>query len=215
MTKYGYIRVSSKDQKPERQVEALLNYGIEKGNIFTDYMSGKDFNRPRYRALMRKLKRGDVLVVKSIDRLGRNYTDIIEQWRIICRTKKVDIEVIDFPLLNTNQSREGLTGEFISDMTLQILAYFAQTEREFIRQRQAEGIAVAKAKGVRFGAEKKPLPDGFETAYFLFKDGKKTIREAATMVGMSSSTFFRRAKEKEKLTNLCQEVDNTKQALGG
>ena len=215
MTKYGYIRVSSKDQKPERQVEALLNYGIEKENIFTDYMSGKDFNRPRYRALMRKLKRGDVLVVKSIDRLGRNYTDIIEQWRIICRTKKVDIEVIDFPLLNTNQSREGLTSEFISDMTLQILAYFAQTEREFIRQRQAEGIAVAKAKGVRFGAEKKPLPDEFETAYFLYKDGKKTIREAAKMVGMSSSTFFRRAKEKEKLTNLCQEVDNTKQALGG
>jgi len=118
-------------------------------------------------------------------------------------------------LLNTNQSREGLTGEFISDMTLQILAYFAQTEREFIRQRQAEGIAVAKAKGIRFGAKKKPLPDGFEPAYLLFKEGKRTVREAAAMVGMSPSTFFRRAKENEKLTILYQEVDNTKQALGG
>lgn len=195
MSKYGYIRVSSKDQNPSRQEDALLNYGIVKENIYTDYMSGKDFNRPRYRALMRKLKRGDVLVIKSIDRLGRNYTEIIEQWRIIYRTKKADIEVVDFPLLNTNQSKEGLTGEFISNLTLQILAYVAQTERDFIKQRQAEGIAVAKANGVKFGARKKPIPKGFNEACILSLTGKVTIREAAEMVGMSPTTFFRRLKE--------------------
>ncbi len=191
MIKYGYIRVSSKDQHPDRQTEALLNYGIEKDNIFVDYVSGKDFNRSRYQALMRKMKRGDVLVVKSIDRLGRNYADIIEQWRLICQKKKADIEVIEFPLLNTNQNKEGLTGEFISNLTLQILAYVGQTEREFIKQRQSEGIAVAKAKGIHFGAAKKPTPEGFNEACILWQTGKASIREAAEMIGMSPSTFFR------------------------
>ena len=139
MKKYGYIRVSSKDQNPERQNEALMQYGIDEENIYTDRMSGKDFNRPEYQRMLKKLRQGDVLVVKSIDRLGRNYEEIIEQWRIICKNKKADIEVIEFPLLNTNQSRDGLTGVFISDITLQILAYLAQTEREFIKHRQAEG----------------------------------------------------------------------------
>ncbi len=201
MTKYGYIRVSSKDQNPERQLEALIAYGIKKENIVLEYMSGKNFERPKYKALMKKLERGDVLVVKSIDRLGRNYNDTLDQWRILCRDKEVDIEVIDFPLLNTNQTRNGLTGRLISDMTLQILAYFAQVEREFIHQRQAEGIAVAKARGVTFGARKKPLPPSFEEAYFLCKNGKMTFRESAKMAGMSTSTFYRRFYEKEQEGN--------------
>ena len=202
MAKYGYIRVSSKDQNPERQNEALIKYGISKKNIFTDYVSGKDFNRPQYRALIKKLKSGDVLVVKSIDRLGRNYDEIIEQWRIICRIKKVDIEVVDFPLLNTNQEREGLTGVLISDMTLQILAYLAHTEREFIRQRQAEGIAIAKANGVHFGVKKSPVPETFYTACMEWKQRKVTIREAARSAGMSVSTFFRRAREMDNGKNV-------------
>ncbi len=195
MKRYGYIRVSTKDQNPERQLEALVNSGIAKENIFTDYVSGKDFNRPQYRAMIAKLKSGDVLVVKSIDRLGRNYEEIIDQWRLLCRTKKVDIEVIEFPLLNTNQTRDGLTGVFISDITLQILAYLAQTEREFIRQRQAEGIAVAKARGVHFGKVRSIIPKSFDRAYILFRKKKLSVREAAEMAGMSPSTFYRRCRE--------------------
>ncbi len=195
MAKYGYIRVSSKDQNPDRQQEALKRYGVKSNNIFTDYMSGKDFNRPQYRELMKKLKSGDVLVVKSIDRLGRNYEEIIEQWRILCKNKKADIEVIEFPLLNTNQSRDGLTGVFISDITLQILAYLAQTEREFIKHRQAEGIAIAKAKGIRFGAQKNPIPIEFYEYSKRWKTGEISAREAAKGSGMSLSTFFRRCKD--------------------
>ena len=165
MEKYGYIRVSSRDQNPERQLEALIEYGVDKKNIYTDFVSGKDFNRPKYKALMRKLHSGDVLVVKSIDRLGRNYREILEQWRIICCKKKVDIEVVEFPLLNTNQVKDGLTGLFISDITLQILAYLSQSEREMIKRRQAEGIAIAKAKGIRFGAERKKDPDSFQNLF--------------------------------------------------
>ncbi len=193
--RYGYIRVSTKEQNPDRQYDALIKYGIKAENIYVDFISGKDFNRPRYKSMIRKLNTGDVLVVKSIDRLGRNYEEIIDQWRYLCRTKQVDIEVIEFPLLNTNQKREGLTGVFISDITLQILAYLAQTEREFIRRRQAEGIALAKEKGVHFGAKKAPLPEGFFDVYALWKENKLSIREAANKVGMSSSTFYRRVKE--------------------
>ena len=192
MKKYGYIRVSSKDQNPERQYKALLDYGVRKEHIYADYMSGKDFNRPNYMRLVKKLKSGDVLVIKSIDRLGRNYDEIIEQWRNLCRVRQVDIEVIEFPLLNTNQCRDGLTGIFISDITLQILAYLAQTEREFIRQRQAEGIAIAREKGVRFGAKKIPPSEMYDAAFRLWEKGDLSIRGAAEMAGMSPSTFYRR-----------------------
>ncbi|MBR3515866.1 MAG: recombinase family protein [Lachnospiraceae bacterium] len=203
MEKYGYIRVSSKDQNPERQYEALIRYGIDRENIFVDYLSGKDFNRPQYKRMLKKAKEGDVLVVKSIDRLGRNYEEIIEQWRLICRKKKIDIEVLDFPLLNTNQTRDGLTGVFISDITLQIMAYLAQTEREMIRQRQAEGIAIAKAKGIRFGAVKKEVPVSFLENYQLWKSGKISSREAAKRSGMSHTTFYRRCKEYENICENC------------
>lgn len=196
MERYGYIRVSSKDQNPDRQYEALIENGIEMRNIFIDRMSGKDFNRPEYRKLLKKLRVGDVLVIKSIDRLGRNYEAIIEQWRYLCRERHIDIEVIEFPLLNTNQSRDGLTGVFISDITLQILAYLAQTEREFIKQRQAEGIAIAKSKGIHFGAEKKEVPESFEYYRKLWIDGEISSREAAELIGISHSTFYRRCREK-------------------
>ncbi len=195
MEKYGYIRVSSRDQNPDRQVEALLEYGIDRRNIYVDYISGKDFNRPEYKALMRKARAGDVIVIKSIDRLGRNYSEILEQWRIICCKKKVDIEVIEFPLLNTNQTRDGLTGIFISDITLQILAYLSQSERDMIKRRQAEGIAIAKAKGVRFGAEKKELPESFGEYYQKWRNHEISTREAASSVGMSHTTFYRRCIE--------------------
>ena len=203
MEKIGYCRVSSKDQNPDRQFEAMLRYGVEEENIYIDYLSGKDFNRPQYKKVLKRLHRGDVLVVKSIDRLGRNYEEIIEQWRLICKKKHADIEVIEFPLLNTNQTRDGLTGVFISDITLQIMAYLAQTEREFIRRRQAEGIAIAKAKGVRFGAEKKEIPESFEENYLLWKNGKISTREAARRSGMSHSTFYRRSKDFENSCEKC------------
>ena len=203
MCKYGYVRVSSKDQNPQRQLEALLKYGIAEKNIYTDKISGKDFNRPRYKALIRKMSRGDVLVVKSIDRLGRNYEEIIDQWRYLCKKKGIDIEVVEFPLLNTNQTRDGLTGMFISDITLQILAYLAQTEREFIKQRQSEGIAIAKAKGIRFGAKRIETPECFENSYTLWKTGQLSSRKAAELSGMSHSTFYRRCSELDKEQNIC------------
>lgn len=196
MKKYGYIRVSSKDQNPSRQYEALVDYGVKAKNIFVDRISGKDFNRPEYKRLLSMLRESDVIVIKSIDRLGRNYEEIIEQWRYLCREKHIDIEVIEFPLLNTNQSRDGLTGVFISDITLQILAYLAQSERDFIKQRQAEGILIAKSKGVHFGAEKKDIPDSFEHYYRMWLEGKISSRKAAKKVGISHSTFYRRCKEK-------------------
>ena len=206
MEKYGYIRVSSRDQNPERQLEALIEYGVDKKNIFTDFVSGKDFNRPKYKALMRKLHSGDVLVVKRIDRLGRNYREILDQWRIICCKKKVDIEVVEFPLLNTNQVKDGLTGLFISDITLQILAYLSQSEREMIKRRQAEGIAIAKAKGIHFGAERKKDPDSFYDYYKMWKDHKISTREGADKTGMSHTTFYRRCielKSKEEKDGDC------------
>lgn len=205
MKKYGYIRVSAKDQNPDRQYEALLQYGIDEGNIFIDKMSGKDFNRPEYKMLIRRMRKGDVLVVKSIDRLGRNYEEIIEQWQLLCKNKGIDIEVIEFPLLNTNQSQDGLTGLFISNMTLQVLAYLSQTEREFIKQRQAEGIAIARAKGIRFGAERIETPESFEEAYILWKDGSLNSRQAAVKAGMSHTTFYRRCKERESEPSKAQE----------
>ena len=144
---YGYARVSTKEQNEARQMAAMQEFGVEAKNVFLDKQSGKDFERPQYRRLLRKLKSGDTLVIKSIDRLGRNYEEILEQWRIITKEKQVDVVVLDMPLLDTRRGRD-LTGTLIADIVLQLLSYVAQTEREFIRQRQAEGIAVAKAKGV-------------------------------------------------------------------
>lgn len=168
MKRYGYIRVSTKEQNPERQVLAMRAQEIEQSNIYCDKMSGQDFSRPQYLKLISVLCRGDTLVIKSIDRLGRNYGEILEQWRYITKTVGADIQVIDMPLLNTNSAQEDLTGIFISDLVLQILAYVAETERSFIRQRQAEGIA-AKLRGVHFGCRKKDMPDDFEKYYKLWR----------------------------------------------
>ena len=167
--RYGYIRVSSRDQNPDRQYLALENAEVNRKNIFIDKISGHDFSRPSYRKMIRKLKKGDVLVVKSIDRLGRNYGEILEQWRYLTKEIGVDIEVLDMPLLNTDLHRENLIGVFISDLVLQILAYVAETERDFIRQRQAEGIAIAKANGIRFGRRKNELPEEFNLYFEMWK----------------------------------------------
>ena len=195
MKKYGYVRVSSKDQNLNRQLDAFSELGIRSKYIYIDKMSGKDFKRPNYKAMVSKVKAGDTVVIISIDRLGRNYDEILEQWRMLTKEKHVDIEVIDMPLLNTNYEREGLTGVFISDLVLQILAYVAETERSFIKQRQAEGIAAAKARGVKFGISKAELPEEFAEYFNLWKQGEITIRQAANELGISASTFYRRCKD--------------------
>lgn len=198
--RYGYIRVSSRDQNPDRQYLALENAEVNRKNIFIDKISGHDFSRPSYRKMIRKLKKGDVLVVKSIDRLGRNYGEILEQWRYLTKEIGVDIEVLDMPLLNTDLHRENLIGVFISDLLLQILAYVAETERDFIRQRQAEGIAIAKANGIRFGRRKNELPEEFNLYFEMWKKGEISIRKAAKILEISPATFYRR----------CKELDETK-----
>lgn len=194
---YGYVRVSSKEQNIDRQLDALEKLDVEKRNIFIDRQSGKDFERPAYKRLLKKLKKGDLLTIKSIDRLGRNYDEILEQWRVITKVKQADIFVIDFPLLDTRNKDNDLTGAFISDLVLQILSYVAQTEREFIRQRQAEGIAAAKRRGVKFGRENLPLPDSFEYAKNKYISGELTVRQAAELCKMNYSTFYR------KIKNIC------------
>lgn len=196
MTKYGYVRVSTKEQNLDRQILAMKKEGIKEKDIYADRISGKNFNRPQYNRMVKKLKLGDLLVIKSIDRLGRNYTEILEQWRIITNSKKANIQVIDMPLLNTENGNGDLTGVFISDLVLQILAYVAETERTFIKQRQAEGIAVAKKNGVKFGKPKIELPIGFEEYFILWKNEKVSIREGARLTGMSASTFYRKCRER-------------------
>ncbi|MEG0764050.1 MAG: recombinase family protein [Oscillospiraceae bacterium] len=186
---YGYIRVSSKDQNEDRQVIALSEFEIPKSNLYLDKQSGKDFNRPAYRKLMKKLKKGDLLIIKSIDRLGRNYDEIIEQWRVITKEKSADIKVIDMPLLDTRQGRD-LTGTFIADIVLQLLSYVAQTERENIRQRQQEGIAAAHIRGVKFGRPKMKVPDAYYVAYARWKNGEINSRTAAKELGVAQSTFL-------------------------
>ena len=198
MKKYGYIRVSAKDQNPDRQLIALKECNIAEKNIFLDKMSGKDFERPQYVRLLKRLKKGDLLVIKSIDRLGRNYSEILEQWRKITKEIGADIQVLDMPLLDTDSKQENLTGIFISDLVLQILAYVAETERSFIRQRQAEGIAAAKIKGVRFGCKKNELPENFEQYFQMWRDGIISTRKAAEALQMSHSTFYRRCRERMK-----------------
>lgn len=193
---YGYVRVSGKDQNPERQYQALCGAGVKEKDVYLDKQSGKDFSRPAYRKLLTRLKKGDLLVVKSIDRLGRNYEDILEQWKHITKKVGADIQILDMPLLNTQSEKSDLTGVFIADLVLQVLAYVAQTEREFIRQRQAEGIAVAKAKGVHFGCTRASLPKEFESYYEQWKKGKISVRKAAEQLQMSYTTFYRRCKER-------------------
>ena len=187
---YGYSRISTPQQHNDRQRIALLNFGVPANNIFTDQQSGKDFNRPQYRKLLRKLKPDDTLVVKSIDRLGRNYAEIIEQWRIITKEKKVAIVVLDMPLLNTRREKD-IMGTLIADLVLQIMSAFAQIERDFIRQRQREGIEAAKARGVRFGRLPIPKPDNYNKVYQQWKNGAISARAAAKLLGVSHFTFLR------------------------
>jgi DNA invertase Pin-like site-specific DNA recombinase len=198
MTKiYGYIRVSSRDQNEDRQMIALKELSVPEKNIFMDKQSGKDFERPQYKKLVRKLNRDDLLYVKSIDRLGRNYDEILEQWRILTKEKGIDIVVLDMPLLDTRRGKD-LMGTFLSDIVLQVLSFVAENERTNIRQRQAEGIAAAKAKGVRFGRPPKPLPDNFHSVYQQWKGGKITGLAAAKACDMPMSTFRYRAEIYEK-----------------
>ncbi len=197
MKQYGYVRISSKDQNPERQILAMQEQKILDADIYLDKMSGQDFSRPEYLKLLKVLKKGDVLVVKSIDRLGRNYGEILEQWRKITKEIGADIQVLDMPLLNTNSSHSDLTGVFIADLVLQILAYVAETERAFIKQRQAEGIAAAKQRGVKFGCRRRELPEEFEEYYRMWSAGEISVRKAAEVLHMSSSTFYRRCRERE------------------
>ena len=196
---YGYIRVSTKEQNEDRQVIALREWGIPPNQIYMDKQSGKDFDRPQYRKLLRRLKPNDALVVKSIDRLGQNYEEILDQWRIITKEKGADVIVIDMPLLDT-RAHKDLTGTLIADIVLQLLSYVAQTEREFIRQRQAEGIAAAKARGVRFGRPSLPVADGFAEVYELWKAQEISVRAAAKRLGVSHQTFERWVRVKEGRT---------------
>lgn len=191
---YGYIRVSSKEQNEARQLIAMKEFGIPQERIFLDKQSGKDFERPQYKRMMRKLRAGDTLVVKSIDRLGRNYDEIIEQWRIVTKEKHAAIVVLDMPLLDTRQGRD-LTGTLIADIVLQLLSYVAQTEREFIKQRQAEGIAAAKARGVRFGVKPKERPENYDDCFREWQQGTLSAREASLKLGIHHKTFLRWAKE--------------------
>ncbi len=186
---YGYVRVSSKDQHTDRQMDAMAAQGIPAKHIYIDRQSGKDFKRPAYQRLMRRLKEGDRLVIKSIDRLGRNYDEILEQWRQITKEKGVDIFVLDMPLLNTSDEEEGITRVFIADLVLQILAYVAQTEREFIRERQKEGIASAKARGVQFGRPKMQIPENFDEIFERIQSKKITAKDAAQILEVDPKTL--------------------------
>lgn len=187
---YGYVRVSSRDQNEERQMIAMQEFGVEKKQIYLDKQSGKDFERPQYQKLLRKLKSGDTLVIKSIDRLGRNYDEILVQWRAITKQKKVAIVVLDMPLLDTRQNRD-LTGTLIADIVLQLLSYVAQTEREFIKQRQKEGIAAAKARGVQFGRAPMERPAEYDRIKKLWGENKVSAREAGRQLGVTHKTFLR------------------------
>lgn len=191
---YGYIRVSTKDQNEDRQRIALLEAGVPLKHIILDKQSGKDFNRPGYRKLCKKIKPGDVLFIKSIDRLGRNYNEILEQWRYLNREKGISIVVLDMPLLDTRKGKD-LTGELISDIVLQLLSYVAQTEREFIRQRQSEGIAAAKARGVQFGRRPMEKPAEYEAVYQQWCRNELSARQAAARLGTSHQTFLKWTRE--------------------
>ena len=199
---YGYVRVSTLDQNVERQLVELIKWGVLEKNIYCDKLSGKDFNRPQYQKLKRKLKEGDVLVVKSLDRLGRNYEDIQKEWRDIVKITKADIVIIDMPILDTRTNKD-LIGTLISDIVLQLLSYVAQAERENIRQRQAEGIAIAKAQGKHLGRYPSPLPDEFFPIYEKWLNRENSLRTASRELGISISQFRTMIKKHEKgLDNL-------------
>ena len=191
-TIYGYIRVSTREQNEDRQRLALAALPVPEENIYMDKQSGKDFERPQYRRLVRRLRRDDLLYVKSIDRLGRNYSEILEQWRMLTKEKGVDIAVLDMPLLDTRRGTD-LMGTFLSDIVLQVLSFVAENERDNIRQRQAEGIAAAKARGVRFGRPPLPLPDNFHMLHQAWRGQKITLRQAARACGMPTGTFYSKA----------------------
>lgn len=191
MKKYGYVRVSSRDQNIDRQMSAMLKAGLKKEKIFIEKLSGKDFNRPNYQRLVKRLAAGDELYIKSIDRIGRDYDEIIEQWRYLTKVKDVAVIVLDFPLLDTRNQVVGITGKFIADLVLQILSYVAQIERENIHQRQMEGIKEAKAKGIQFGRPMNDLPEGFEEVYSLWKRKQISQREAGKRLNSNHVTFGR------------------------
>ncbi len=191
---YGYVRVSSIDQNEDRQMLAMEKVNVPKKNIYIDKQSGKDFERPNYKKLVKKLKAGDLLYVLSIDRLGRNYRDIQDQWRILTKEIGIDICVIDMPLLDTRNGKD-LMGTFIADLVLQILSFVAQSERENIKKRQAQGIAAAKARGVRFGRPETPLPDDFEYIIKSWEKGALSTTDALKKCNMSESTFYRKRRE--------------------
>ena len=194
---YGYIRVSSVDQNEDRQLVALHGKGVADKNIFMDKQSGKDFERPQYKRMVKKLKPGDLLYVLSIDRLGRDYEVVREQWRVLTKEKRVDIRVLDMPLLDTRQGKD-LMDTFIADLVLQILSFVAQSERESIKKRQAEGIAAAKARGVKFGRPPLPLPENFHDAHRDWRAKKLTLRQAAERCAMPEGTFYAKAVRLER-----------------
>lgn len=192
MAVYAYVRVSSRDQNEGRQMIAIHEVGVDDKHIFMDKQSGKDFNRPQYKRLVRKLRENDLLYIKSIDRLGRNYEEIQEQWRILTKEKKIDIVVLDMPLLDTRRGKD-LMGTFLSDIVLQVLSFVAENERVNIKQRQKEGIEAAKARGIKFGRPPRPLPENFHEVYQKWKEGKLSISVAAKECGLPKSTFYNKA----------------------
>ncbi len=194
MNIYGYIRVSTRDQNEDRQLIALNEAGIDGNFIFLDKQSGKDFKRPQYKKLLKKMKKDDLLYIKSIDRLGRNYEEILEQWRILTKEKGIDIVVLDMPLLDTRRGKD-LMGTFISDIVLQILSFVAENERANIRQRQAEGIAAARARGVKFGRPSLPLPDNFHEVLKAWRSKELTLKQAANACNMPVGTFYSKVKK--------------------
>ena len=201
---FGYARVSARDQNLARQMDALRAFPVRSANIYADKSSGKNFDRPQYRALVRRLRMGDVVVVKSIDRLGRNYAEILEEWRYITKKKGVFIVVLDMPLLDTRTQRGDITGVFLCDVVLQLLSYVAQIERENIHQRQAEGIAAAKARGVRFGRPALERPADYEKTKQAFEGGALTRKQAAALLNVSESTFSRWSKSDAKVGGMPQ-----------
>lgn len=196
-TTYGYVRVSTREQNEDRQMVALEQFNVPAKNIFMDKQSGKDFNRPAYKKLIKKLKQGDLLVMKSIDRLGRDYEEIMEQWRIITKQIGADIKVLDMPLLDTTYGKD-LLGTFIADLVLQVMSFTAQMERENTLQRQAEGIAAAKARGVQFGKKPKALPRDFGKLYHRWQSGEISVNELASICNMSKTTLYKNLREYEE-----------------
>ena len=194
---YAYVRVSTQEQNEDRQLIAMNELGVAEENIYIDKQSGKSFNRPKYRQLVKKLKPDDLLYVKSIDRLGRDYGEILEQWRVLTKEKKVDIVVLDMPLLDTRRGKD-LMGTFLSDIVLQVLSFVAENERKNIKQRQREGIEAAKNRGVQFGRPIKPLPENFIQVYGRWQAGEIIGEEAAELCSMPLSTFYHKARKVKK-----------------